>query len=123
LLRGEKMHDIVQDKKRKVIITTLSGYIDVNQANDMLTDFKKKTEGVSTKDYVLIINPENISANIFVIPILQSFVKLVSELGFRKIYLVNSDKYAGIIKQQLANTDVAGSLRFASDVSEALKNI
>ncbi len=116
------MHDILQNKAKKTLVATISGNIDVSQANTMLSDFKKKTFGLNTKEYVLIINPENLSANIFVIPILQSFLSLVSELKFKRIYIVNSDKYSALIKQQLGNSDVAASLKFASSVKEALNS-
>lgn len=116
------MHNIVQNKTRKTLVATLTGNIDINQANAMLSDFKKIIDGLNTKDYVLIINPENITANIFVIPILQSFINLVAELKFKRIYLINTDKYAALIKQQLGNTDVAASIKFAANVNEALNN-
>lgn len=116
------MHNIKEDKARKILIASLSGSIDIPQANAMLSDFKKATAGLNSKQYVLIINPENISAGLFVIPILQNFIKLVSELRFKRIYLTNSDKYAALIQQHLANTEVASTLRFAASVTDAVNS-
>lgn len=117
------MYNIMQDKERKILVVTLTGNIDTNQANTVLNEFKKTIASLISKDYILIINPENISANLFVIPILQSFVKLISELHFKRIYLTNSDKYAALIKQQLVNTDVATSLSFAADLKQILDSL
>lgn len=117
------MHNITLDKSKKTMLAAISGNIDVSQANTMLADFKKAAFGINTKEFILIINPENISANLFVIPILQSFISLISEMRFKRIFLINTDKYAALIKQQLANTGVGESISFASSIKEAMKNI
>ena len=115
------MHSITLDKGKKALIAALSGNIGVDQANAMLGDFKKSVSEINPKDHVLIINPENISASLFVLPILQSFVHLVGQLNFKKIYLVNSDKYAGIIKQGLSGYSVANNIAYVDSVKDALK--
>jgi hypothetical protein len=120
LIRGDVMHNIVYNKSKKALIATLSGNIGIDQANTMLSDFKKSVININAKEHILIINPENISASLFVLPILQSFIQMVAQLNFKRIYLVNSDKYAAIIKQNLSNYGVADSIRYAASVSEAL---
>lgn len=114
------MHSISFDKGKKAMMANLSGNIGVDQANQMLSDFKKVTAGINTREYILIINPENITASIFVLPILQSFLQLVAQLCFSKIYLVNSDKYAGIIKQSLNSYGIANSVAYVNNMGEAL---
>jgi hypothetical protein len=120
LIRGGVMHNIVYNKNKKALIATISGNISIDQANTMLSDFKKSVININAKDHILIINPENISASLFVLPILQSFIQVVAQLNFKRIYLINSDKYAAIIKHNLSNYGVADSLRYAASVSEAL---
>ncbi|MDF2520796.1 MAG: hypothetical protein K0R84_1424 [Clostridia bacterium] len=107
------MYSITIDKVNKAFIANISGNVDVNQANVILKDFKNNAATINPKDYILIVNPENVSGNIFVFPILQSFLNLVAELKFKRIYLVNSDKNANLI-------EAASTLRFAGSVKEAL---
>lgn len=116
------MHNLIIDKGKKALIAGLSGNIGIEQANEMLSDFKKTVAGINTKEYIFIINPENISASIFVLPILQNFLQLVAQLNFKKIHLVNSDKYAGIIKQSLGSYGIANSVVYAGSVKEALNS-
>ena len=121
LLRGDSMHEIVYNKNKKAIIAMLSGNIGVDQANNMLLDFKKSVNGLNAKEHILIISPENISASLFVLPIIQNFIQIVAKLEFKKIYLINSDKYADIIKRSLNNYGVSDSLVYATSIEECLK--
>jgi hypothetical protein len=114
------MHEIVYNKNKKALIATLSGNIGIEQANKMLSDFKNSVNGLNAKEHILIISPENISASLFVLPIIQNFIQIVAKLSFRKIYLVNSDKYADIIKRSLNSYGVQDSLEYTSSVAEAL---
>lgn len=120
LVRGESMHEIVYNKNKKALIATISGNIGIDQANRMLLDFKSSVNGLNANEHILIINPENISASLFVLPIIQNFIQIVAKLKFKKIYLINSDKYADIIKQSLNNYGVNDSLEYASSVAESL---
>jgi hypothetical protein len=120
LVRGESMHEIVYNKNKKALIATISGNIGIDQANRMLLDFKDSVNGLNANEHILIINPENISASLFVLPILQNFIQIIAKLKFKKIYLINSDKYADIIKQSLNNYGVNDSLEYASSVAESL---
>ena len=120
LIWGDKMHNIVYDQSKKALVATLSGSIGIDQANAMLTDFKKATQNLNAKEHILVIHPENISASLLVIPIIQSFVQLADQMNFKKIYLIDTDKYAGIIKQSLSGYSVADNVVFASSVREAL---
>jgi hypothetical protein len=120
LVRGESMHEIVYNKNKKALIATISGNIGIDQANRMLMDFKNSVNGLNANEHILIINPENISASLFVLPIIQNFIQIVAKLKFKKIYLINSDKYADIIKQSLNNYGVIDSLEYASSVAESL---
>lgn len=120
LVRGDSMHEIVYNKNKKALIATISGNIGIEQANRMLLDFKNSINGLNAKDHILIISPENISASLFVLPIIQNFIQIVAKLKFKKIYLVNSDKYADIIKQSLNNYGVSDNLEYASSVAESL---
>ena len=120
LVRGDAMYNTIINKNKKALVASLSGNIGIDQANTMVIDFKKSISGLNTKEYILIISPENLSASILLIPILQSFIQMVAQLKFKKIYLINSDKYAAIIKQSLSNYGVADSLRYAASVGEAL---
>lgn len=120
LIRGDSMHEIVYNKNKKAIIATISGNIGIEQANSMLLDFNKSVNGINAKEHILIISPENISASLFVLPIIQNFIQIVAKLKFKKIYLINSDKYAAIIKQSLNNYGVYDSLVYASSVAESL---
>lgn len=122
LVRGDAMHKIEYDKNNRVLITSLSGNIGIEQANQMLVDFKKAVNGLNTKETILVISPENISASFLVLPILQNFIMTVSQLKFKKIFLINSDKYAAIIKQSLSSYGLAESVRYASSIKEALNN-
>jgi hypothetical protein len=122
LIRGDAMHNIIIDKRKKAIIASLSGSIGIDQANNMLMDFKKSVSGLNAAEHILIISPDNLSTSFLVIPILQNFIQLVAQLKFKKIILVNSDKYASIIKQSLNNYGVADSLRYAASVNEALQD-
>lgn len=117
------MHEIVLINSKKTLIVNLSGNINVDEAYEILSDFKKTIYGLNTNNYILIINPENISANIFVIPTLVSFMSLVSELKFKSIYVTNSDKYEAYIKQEIKKADSAVSLEFVANVDEALVKI
>lgn len=114
------MHNISYDKNKKALIASISGNISVDDANAMLMDFKRSVSGLNAKEHVLVISPENVSASLFVLPILQSFIQVVSQLKFKKIYLINSDKYAGIIKQSLSSNGMSDSVQFANSVREAL---
>lgn len=120
LVWGDKMHNIVYDKSKKALIASLSGTISIDQANAMLTDFKKAVQGLNAKEHILVIHPEKISASLLIIPILQSFVQLVGQMNFKKIYLIDSDQYAGIIKQSLSGYSVSDNVAFASSVKDAL---
>ncbi|MDF2841471.1 MAG: hypothetical protein K0Q99_2243 [Clostridia bacterium] len=117
------MHKIVSDKKKKTLVATISGNIGIEQANTMLADFKNSIEGINAKETTLIISPENISANIFVLPILQSFIQLIGQLNFNRIILIDSDKYAGMIKQSLSSYSVASRINYANSLGEALSKI
>ncbi|MDF2889654.1 MAG: hypothetical protein K0R80_21 [Clostridia bacterium] len=121
LVRGGAMHNIIIDKRKKAIIATLSGNVGIEQANNMLTDFKKSLSGLNIQEYILVISPDNLSTSFLVLPILQNFIQLVAQLKFKKIVLINSDKYAALIKQSLSNYGVADSLRYAASVDEALQ--
>jgi hypothetical protein len=121
LVRGDAMHEILYNKNKKAIIASLSGNIGVDQANAMLIDFKKNTNSINAEEHTLIISPENISASLFVLPLLQNFIQIIAKLKFRKIYLVNSDKYADIIKRSLNNYGVNTSIEYVASVDEALK--
>lgn len=116
------MHNIVHDKSKKALIATLSGNIGVEQANSMLTDFKQSISNLNTKEHILIINPVNISASIFVLPILQSFIQLIGQLSFKRIYLINTDKYAAMIKQSLGGYGLADNINYADNISDALNH-
>jgi len=120
LVRGDSMYEIVYNKNKKALIATLSGNIGIEQANSMLLDFKNSVNGLNAKESILIISPENISASLFVLPIIQNFIQIVAKLKFKKIYLINSDRYADIIKQSLNNYGVNDSLEYASSVAESL---
>jgi|GEM_PF-6098052 len=120
LIRGGAMHSIIHDKSKKALITSLAGNIGVDQANAMLLDFKKAVGGIETKEHILIICPDNITASLFVLPILQNFIQMVGQLSFRKIYLINSDKYAAIIKQSLASYGIADRVRYSASIKDAL---
>lgn len=121
LVRGDSMHEILYNKNKKAIIATLSGNIGVDQANTMLSDFKKSISGINAEEHILIISPENISASLFVLPIIQSFIQLVAKLKFKKIYLVNSDKYADIIRRSLSSYGVNDSVEYAGSIEESLR--
>jgi hypothetical protein len=121
LVRGDAMHEILYNKNKKAIIASLSGNIGVDQANAMLIDFKKNTNSINAEEHTLIISPENISASLFVLPLIQNFIQIIAKLKFRKIYLVNSDKYADIIKRSLNNYGVNTSIEYVASVDEALK--
>jgi hypothetical protein len=114
------MHNIVYDKEKKALVATLSGNIGIEQANGMLADFKKAVAGLNAKEHILVIQPEKISASLLVIPILQSFIQMVGQLNFKKIYIIDSDKYAGIIKQSLSGYSVGNNIVFASSIKDAL---
>ena len=114
------MHEIVYNKNKKALIASISGNIGIEQANKMLLDFNYSVNGLNATEHILIINPENISASLFVLPIIQSFIQIVAKLKFKKIYLINSDRYADIIKQSLNNYGVSDSLEYASSVAESL---
>lgn len=116
------MHSIVYNKDKKALIVSLSGNIGVEQANAMLEDFKKAVGGLNAKENILIISPENVSASFLVLPVLQSFIQMIGQLTFKKIYLINSDKYAAIIKQGLSSYGVADSVKYAASIEEALNN-
>lgn len=120
LVRGDSMYEIVYNKNKKALIATLSGNIGIEQANKMLLDFKNAVNGLNSKESILIISPENISASLFVLPIIQNFIQIIAKLKFKKIYLINSDRYADIIKQSLKNNGVNDSVEYASSVAEAL---
>jgi hypothetical protein len=120
LVRGESMHEIVYNKNKKALIATISGNIGIEQANRMLSDFKNSVNGLNANEHILIINPDKVSASLFVLPILQNFIQIIAKLKFKKIYLINSDKYADIIKQSLNNYGVNDSLEYASSVAESL---
>lgn len=121
LVRGDSMYEIVYNKNKKALIATLSGNIGIEQANKMLLDFKNAVNGLNSKESILIISPENISASLFVLPIIQNFIQIIAKLKFKKIYLINSDRYADIIKQSLKNNGVNDSVEYASSVAEALR--
>jgi hypothetical protein len=87
----------------------------------MLIDFKKNTNSINAEEHTLIISPENISASLFVLPLIQNIIQTIAKLKFRKIYLVNSDKYADIIKRSLNNYGVNTSIEYVASVDEALK--
>jgi hypothetical protein len=120
MIRGDAMHNIVYDKNKKALVATITGNIGTEEANTMLSDFKKSVQGLNAKEHILIISPENISASLFVLPILQSFIQFVGQLNFKKIYLINSNKYAAIIKQSLNSYGVANSVQYANSIPEAL---
>lgn len=121
LVRGDLMHEISYSKNKKAIIATLSGNFGVDQANTMLLDFKKSINGINAEEHILVISPENISASLFVLPIIQNFIQIVAKLKFKKIYLINSDKYADIIKRSLNNYGVNNSVEYAASIDEALR--
>lgn len=116
------MHNIVYDKNKKALIATLSGNISVEQGNAMLMEFKQSAAGINPRETKLIIHQDNLTASLFILPILQSFLQLVGQLRFKEIYLVNSEKYASMIKQSLSNYGIENSIRYASTVKEVLSN-
>jgi hypothetical protein len=116
------MHEIAYNKSKKAIIASLSGYIGVEEANDIFSGFKKSIGGINAKENILVINPENISSSLLVLPMLQSLIQTIGLLGFKKIYIINSDKYAGIIKQGLNNYGISGSVKYVNNIDEALKS-
>lgn len=116
------MHNIVHDKGKRAVIASLSGNIGVDQANSMIEDFKKTVSGINSKEHILIINPDNITASLFVLPILQGFIQMVAQLNFKKIYLINSDKYAAVIKQSLGGFGLGDKVRYAANIKDALNS-
>lgn len=122
LIRGDLMHKLEYDKSKKSLVATLSGNIGVQEANSMLLDFKNAVKELNTEDINLIIYPNNISASLFVLPIVQNFIQLVSQLNFKKIYLINTDKYAEIIKQSLASYGMSDKIYYVRNLREALFN-
>ncbi|OGO78798.1 MAG: hypothetical protein A2Y23_12595 [Clostridiales bacterium GWB2_37_7] len=75
---------------------------------------------LNVKEHILIISPENITASLFVLPILQSFIQLIGQLNFKKIYIIDSDNYAAMIKQGLSSYGVTANVRYVKSVREAL---
>lgn len=114
-------YGVTLNTKDKVVLAFASGFVKLEDASDLVKQFKDVAGKVNTKEYVLIVDGKDAkTVTPDVVPLLQEVTELYINTPFKAKYMVALE--AGIKTNQIkrVSSDFMGSLQPVASIDEAL---
>lgn len=113
-------YKVEADRTRKLFIATVGGFFQMSDAEGFIRDFMQEGSTIQASEYTLVVDASGLSTvKQDLLDILEQAFKMYMTLGFKKIYMVESN--SAITSMQIRK--VAEKTNFTGELVKSMADV